>query len=562
LSEDDQKTRAELIAELQAFREWDAGSSGDRARQLLRESEERYRIVTEISRDAIEVVNEAGEYVFVNPAVEDMFGYTPEEMLGSQYREYLNIVHPDDRNHVSAGFDEVERRDGSVHHYAPMRCRHKDGSWVWIKSIATSYLSASGERYIVEVTQDITEQVEAEQHKQKLLEQMQEAQRLESLGVLAGGIAHDFNNLLTPMLGAASLALLDLPRDSPVRQQLQRVQKAAHRAAALTDQMLTYSGQRPSVIEPLDVSQLVKEMAQLLEGAVSGKAKLVFDLAEDLPTVEADSAQLSQIVMNLITNATEAVRGGAGRVLFRTGQVAAEKVERNLLIGSDTLLSGLYVFIEVIDNGCGMDAQTQSKIFDPFFTTKFTGRGLGLAAAVGIVRSHDGAIEIDSEVGRGTRFRVLLPSTGQRMLPAAPEDSSIEEWRCRGTVLVVDDDDGVRELMAATLQRAGLAVLLASDGHEAVEIFRHQADEIDVVLLDRTMPDGGGEETFDEIRGIRSDAHVILLSGYSEERAAWHFIDRGFDAFLHKPFEPMELLRCVRHIFDTSGNSETPKNYF
>jgi nitrogen-specific signal transduction histidine kinase/CheY-like chemotaxis protein len=400
----------------------------------------------------------------------------------------------------------------------------------------------------MEVSQDITEQVEAEQRRQELVEQKKEAQRLESLGVLAGGIAHDFNNLLTPILGDASLALLDLPRNSPARLRLQRIEKAAHRAAALTNQMLAYSGQRPLAIEPLDISQLVEELAQLLEATVSGKAELIYDLAEDLPAVEADAAQLSQVVMNLITNATEAVRDGAGRIVLRTGPVEAEKVERNFLIGSDALLSDRYIFIEVIDDGCGMDAQTQSKIFDPFFTTKFTGRGLGLAATLGIVRSFGGAIEVDSEVGRGTRFGVLLPSAERQVPPVAPEDTSIEGWRSRGTVLVVDDDEGVRELVAETLQRAGLTVLLAGDGREAVELFRRQADEIQVVVLDRTMPNIDGEEAFDEIRRIRPDARIILVSGYSEERAAWHCIDQGLDAFLQKPFEPMALLEHVRRI--------------
>jgi CheY-like chemotaxis protein len=300
-------------------------------------------------------------------------------------------------------------------------------------------------------------------------------------------------------------------------------------------------------------------MAQLLEGAVSGKAELIYDLAEDLPVVDADAAQLSQIVMNLIINATEAMQEGAGRAVLRTGQVEAEKVERRFVIGSDGLISGSYVFIEVLDNGCGMDAQTRSRIFDPFFTTKFTGRGLGLAAALGTVRSHGGAIELDSEEGRGTRFRVLLPSAGFRAQPAVLEDASIEEWRGRGTVLVADDDEGVRDLVEETLQRAGLTVLLARDGHEAVEMFRRQAEEIQIVVLDRTMPHTGGEEAFDAIRRIRSDVHVILVSGYSEERAAWHFIDKGLDAFLHKPFEPMALLERVRRILEGQVNRRGPR---
>ena len=320
MSGDGEKTNAEFTAELDALRENVTESGGERARQALRESEERYRIVTEISRDAVEVVNEAGEIIFANRAVEEVFGNKPEDCLGRQMRDYLDIVHPDDRNRVTEQYEQVEKK-GETIYYAPMRCRHTDGSWRWIKAIATSYVSASGERCILEVTQDITEQVEAEQHRQKLVEQMKEAQRLESLGVLAGGIAHDFNNLLTPILGDASLALLDLPQNSPARLRLKRIEKAAHRAAALTNQMLAYSGQRPSAIEPLDVSHLVEEIAQLLGGAVSGKAELVYDLAEGLPAVEADAAQLSQVVMNLITNATEAIRDGAGRIVLRTGQV-------------------------------------------------------------------------------------------------------------------------------------------------------------------------------------------------------------------------------------------------
>ena len=208
-----------------------------------------------------------------------------------------------------------------------MRCQRKDGRWIWIKAVATSYLSASGERCIVEVTQDITEQVEAEQRRQKLVEQLKETQRLESLGVLAGGIARDINNLLTPILGDVRLALLDLPRNTPARLRLQQIEQAAHRAAALTDQMLTFSGQRPSANEPVDISQLVEQMARLFEAAVSGKVEFVYDLAEDLPAVEADAAQLSQVVMNLITNAAEAARGGAV-YLCRTQAVLRQLCDR------------------------------------------------------------------------------------------------------------------------------------------------------------------------------------------------------------------------------------------
>jgi len=305
------------------------------------------------------------------------------------------------------------------------------------------------------------------------------------------------------------------------------------------------------LVEPLSVSRLVEEMGQLLEGVVSGKAALIYDLADDLPPVDADIAQLSQVVMNLITNAAEAVREGAGRITLRTGIVEAEKVDCRYVVGADEPESGSYVFFEVVDDGCGMEVETQSKIFDPFFTTKFTGRGLGLAAALGIVRSHDGFIEIDSAVGRGTRFRVLFPVAEERAAVAVdPWVTPIEDWRGSGTVLVVDDDEGVRELLNATLCRAGFSVLLARDGREGVDLFRRHSDEIRAVVLDRTMPDIGGEDAFDEIRRIRPDVRIMLISGYSEERAAWHFIDKGLDAFLHKPFEPRALLERIRRIVD------------
>jgi nitrogen-specific signal transduction histidine kinase/CheY-like chemotaxis protein len=410
---------------------------------------------------------------------------------------------------------------------------------------------------MLEVSRDITREVQREEERLEFARQMQEAQRLESLGVMAGGITHDFNNLLTPILGGAELALLDLSNDSPIRPRIEQIRRAAQRAAALTKQLLAYSGQGPVLVEPLSASRFVEEMGQLLEGTVSGKAALIYDLADDLPPVEADIAQLSQVVMNLITNAAEAVREGAGRITLRTGIVEAEKVERRYVVGNSESMAGSYVFFEVVDDGCGMEVETQAKIFDPFFTTKFTGRGLGLAAVLGIVRSHDGFIEIDSEVGRGTRFRVLFPAAERAAVVVGTWVSPIEDWRSSGTVLVVDDDDGVRELLDALLCRVGLNVLLARDGREGVDLFRRHSDEIRAVVLDRTMPDIGGEDAFDEIRLIRPDVPIMLISGYSEERAAWHFIDKGLDAFLHKPFEPRALLERVRRIIEGRRRSAT-----
>jgi PAS domain S-box-containing protein len=522
------------------------------ASQGHQETEERYRIVTDVSRDMIVEANAAGKLVFANRSVEDITGYTNPELVGREYISFFELVHPDDRERIVRQYEKQKGEPGNTVRYPPYRFQHKDGSWIWFSTIGTWYERASGEIRMLEVSRDISQEIQREEERIEISRQMLETQKLESLGVMAGGITHDFNNLLTPILGDAQLALLDLPPDSPVRPRIEQIHHAAKRAAALTRQMLAYSGQTPISIEPLSVSRLVAEMGQLLEGTVSGKAALIYDLSDDLPAVEADIAQLSQVVMNLITNATEAVREGAGRITLRTGAVEAEKVDRSSVIGDCEPVAGNYVFFEVIDDGCGMDAETQSKIFDPFFTTKFTGRGLGLAAVIGIVRSHGGLIEIDSEVGRGTRFRVLFPAAQKIAAATRPRTAPpVEEWRASGTVLVVDDDEGVRDLLDVTLRRAGFTVLLASDGREGVDLFRLHADEICVVVLDRTMPDIGGEDAFDEIRRIRPDVRIMLISGYSEERAAWHFIDKGLDAFMHKPFEPSVLLEKIRRIVDS-----------
>jgi CheY-like chemotaxis protein/two-component sensor histidine kinase len=300
----------------------------------------------------------------------------------------------------------------------------------------------------------------------------------------------------------------------------------------------------------LNVSTLVEEMGQLLGSAVSKQVEIHYDLQQDLPAVEADAAQLSQVVMNLITNAAEALGHGGGRIAIRTGVVEADRATLSRAVPSGDLAEGPYVFFEVSDTGCGMDEPTCAKIFDPFFTTKFTGRGLGLAAVLGIVRSHGGGIELESAPDLGTRFRVLLPRSKYPVPGPRTQASDVEAWRCRGTILVVDDDDGVRELTQETLERAGLDVLCARDGREAVAVARDHADAIDLVLLDRTMPASSGEEVFDEIRRLRPDVPIVLVSGYSQESVRDQFAGRDLAGFLHKPFLSSGLLLKVREILE------------
>jgi PAS domain S-box-containing protein len=543
---DAQKTKAELIAELDALREKIVEPGVERTRQALRESEERYRIVTEISRDAIEVINDAGDTIYVNPAVEAIFGYTPEECFDKRFREWLDIVHPDDLDRVSEEYRRVEERRETVY-YAPMRVRHKDGSWLWVKGIATSYLSANGERYILEVTQDITEQVETEQRKQKLLEQMKEAQRLESLGVLAGGIAHDFNNILVAVLGYSDLALHKLPTSSPARPLIEKVMKGGERAADLCSQMLAYSGKRQLAVGPIDLNAVVEEISQLLEVSVSKKVVLKYELDPNLPSVEADATQLPQVVMNLMANASEAIGEERGIVGVATGVVECDSdYWKRAFFRSEDIAEGVYVYLEVSDTGCGMDEETKAKIFDPFFTTKFTGRGLGLATVLGIARAHEGAIEVDSEPGKGTTIRVLFPAFHQPAKSPPGDASTPEDWRGTGAILLVDDEELVLDVGSTMLERAGFEVRTATDGREALEVFRRYQGDIVCVVLDLMMPNMDGVETLGELRRIRQDVKVVLSSGYHEQDVTERLVGAHFTGFLKKPYTEDTLVGQLR----------------
>jgi PAS domain S-box-containing protein len=517
-----------------------------RAEQELLQSEERYRVVAEASHDMISEMDAEGRLVYASPTCKDVLGYDPEEVVGTTP---FVLLHPDDVDRAVATFlSGVEEE--TPQKTAPYRVRHRDGSWRWLDGVALPYRIAGGALHFITVSRDITERLQTEQEQRKLEQSMQQAQKLESLGVMAGGIAHDFNNLLTPILGGTTLALMDLPPESPIRARLQIIQKAAHRAAALTNQMLAYTGKESLQIELLSISTLVEEMGRLLESGISRQAEIHYDLQQDLPAVEADAAQLSQVVMNLITNAAEALGHSGGRISIRTGVVEADRATLSRTVPSADLAEGSYVFFEVSDTGCGMDEQMCAKIFDPFFTTKFTGRGLGLAAVLGIVRSHGGGIELESVPDLGTRFRVLLPCSKHPAPRPKAQPSHIEAWRGRGTVLVVDDDDGVLELTQETLERAGLDVLRARDGREAVAVARDHADAIDLVLLDRTMPASSGEEIFDEIHRLRPGVPIVLVSGYSQQSVRDQFAGRDLAGFLHKPFQSATLLLKVRELLE------------
>jgi PAS domain S-box-containing protein len=518
----------------------------EQALRELRTSEERYRVLSETTLDLLAELDAEGRVVFVSPSCQEVLGFRPEEIVGTTP---FNLIHPDDVERLAQLFLTRLDADHRPQHNQVFRVRHRSGEWRWLQGGGVNFRAPDGSTHIVSVSRDVTERVRHAEERRMLEERVRRAQKLESLALMAGGVAHDFNNLLTPILGDASLALMDLPTDSPVRARLQRIQRAAHHAASLTRQLLDYAGIGSLDVEPLDLSKLVQEMGELLRSAVSKRASLELALAPDLPAVEGDASQLSQVVMNLITNASEAIEAagdGPGRIEVRSGRVELSRDQLARLFLGEDLAPGRFVFVEVEDSGSGMDEETRARVFDPFFTTKFTGRGLGLAAAHGIVRKHGGAVEIESALGRGTRVRVLFPSSGRGPRQAPPAATERSRWRTSGTVLVADDDEGARELVAETLERAGLSVLRAGDGAGAAAAFRANAAAVRLVVLDLTMPGAAGAEAFDEIRAVRAEVPILLVSGYSAESTEQRLAGRRVDGFLQKPFLPESLLDRVR----------------
>jgi PAS domain S-box-containing protein len=383
-------------------------------------------------------------------------------------------------------------------------------------------------------------------------------QKLESIGVLAGGIAHDFNNLLHVVLGNADIALNQLSHGTPAREPLEEVVRATIRAADLTRQLLAYSGKGAFVIQHLDLSTEVREMATLLHTAIAKQAVLVWELDTDLPAVSADPTQVRQIVMNLITNASDALGDEGGRITLRTGVVHSPELtdsrygERQEEGGQP--VPGPYVYLEIADTGAGMTQDTLNRIFDPFFSTKFTGRGLGLAAVMGIVRGHNGLIRIRTEPGRGTSFRVLFPPVAG---PARREEEPLSArsgWRGSGTILVVDDEEGVREVAERMLQEIGFSTITAEDGRQALDLLRQTGDELTGVLLDLSMPRMGGQETLVRLRAIHPDLPVVMMSGYTEQVAAEQLGESTRSTvFIQKPFVSEDLITAFRRFVEVPG---------
>ncbi len=381
-------------------------------------------------------------------------------------------------------------------------------------------------------------------------EQLRHTQKLESLGLLAGGIAHDFNNLLVGIIGYASMAEDMLPHDSPAAESLKRIVESGEHAAHLTRQMLAYAGKGRFILEPVDLSAMICKTRALFQSSISKKINLAFQLEPGIPPVETDPSQMQQVFMNLALNAAEAIGDNPGVISVSTGETIVDGACTGGALSGWNIEPGRYVFLEVRDTGSGMDAATQAKIFDPFFTTKFQGRGLGLAAVAGIVRAHKGAIELTTAPGAGSTFRVLLPAAQARPPARALPSETNDDLRGKGTILVVDDEQVVRDLARQSLERHGYKVLVAENGPAAIDIVQSDGHAIELVLLDLGMPGMSGEETLPHLRKIKPDLHVIVSSGYSETETLRLFKGARVSAFIQKPYTARQLAAQVKSVLE------------
>ena len=400
------------------------------------------------------------------------------------------------------------------------------------------------------ITRDVTQIKRNEAEQRELARRLQETQKLEGLGLIAGGIAHDFNNLLTIILGNANIARLELPSDSSIRECLSRIEATSLRAADLCKQMLAYSGKGLFVIRRIDISKLVDEITELLQLSIAKNVTLQFQLDRSLPAVLADSTQLQQILMNLVTNASEAIGDRDGVICIRSTLAQVDRKSLRELSPATDIADGKYVLLEITDNGSGITPEIQEKIFDPFFSTKFAGRGLGLAAVLGIVRSHRGAISVHSEVGRGSSFKIFLPPVeGPPEGEARPLEPT-SDWKGRGTILLAEDEEGVRVTTAELLRAGGFSVDVAESGRCAIDKFRIAPQRYKAVLLDFAMPDGDGEEAFKEIRAIQPQTIILVMSGYNSQHVLDRFKGKGLNGFIQKPFQANSLMAVIRKVLE------------
>lgn len=525
----------------------------------LRASERRFATTLHSIADGVVVTDDSGRITYFNPAAAQITGWSASEAVGRSLDEVVT-AEVQGRS-LGALIVEVLAKHTPLALPGDAVLTRRDGVQ---RQIADSIAPLVGERGqiggAVLVFQDVTRQRAAAAERERVERKLLETQRLESLGVLAGGVAHDFNNLLAFILGYAELALAEAPEGSELSRYLTTILTGGRRAADLVRQLLAYAGQGRRQTEVVDLNRLLAEMHELIQTMIGRGTSISVLPAQEPPLVEADSVQLHQVVLNLLTNAAEALEGSSGSITIRTGSGILTADDLQTCVFGDDQPPGAYAYVQVSDTGIGMDSATLARIFDPFFTTKFTGRGLGLAAVQGILRSHHGALHVESSPGVGSTFTVFLPVCTDAPLasttpasPPAPTKAQPAAPPARGTLLVIDDEEGVREMIARMLERLGYRAVVATSGQVALALLEAGIPDLRGVILDLTMPDMGGEAVARAIQSRRPGTPIVLTSGYSAEEAARQYHGPSLRSFLQKPFRREELEAALAAILDLPG---------
>ena len=453
---------------------------------------------------------------------------------------------PEDRHTLEEALRQLGEQGKSDHERRIVR---PDGDIRWVRDRAWNIYGPDRSVIRVEgILTDITASKRAEEERFEMERRLQHAQRLESLGVLAGGIAHDFNNLLQIIVSNACFARHENEGNATALGFLENIDMASARAAALTKQMLAYAGKGRFVVTSVDLAMMVEKTAQLLQSSISKKASLRIDLMQDLPAIQADASQMNQVIMNLIINASEALGDQPGEICVKMRTVELDQACSEKTFPHSPLPEGKYVTCAVRDTGCGMDEETQAKIFDPFFSTKFIGRGLGLSAVQGILRTHKGAIRVESQPGKGSTFTIYLPASENAAKVSTTVPSAAPHTRLEGTILIVDDEEMLRDVLRYQIEKMGLKVLEAQDGQEALEVYRQHQREITLVILDYKMPKLDGVEALIALRKFDPQVRAILSSGYPAKEAFKGDDALGWSGFIQKPYQPKELAETIRNL--------------
>jgi two-component system, cell cycle sensor histidine kinase and response regulator CckA len=502
------------------------------------DAEDRFRLIAEAIHQVFWMTDVQGRTLYVSPAYERIFGRTCQSLYDTP-RSWIDSVHPDDRERVEqAAFQRASRGD----YDEVYRIIRRDGTVRWIRDRAFPVRSASGEvERLLGTTADVTEQ-------RQLEEQLQQAQKMESLGRLAGGVAHDFNNLLTVINGMADLVLAGLADDDPARRDLEQIRQAGDRAATLTSRLLAISRRQILKPEVLDLSAVVDSLHEMIERLVGEDVQLEFAVDPALGSVKADPGQIEQVLLNLVVNARDAMPDG-GRLRIETRAVMLDVVYAAEHPGTRP---GRHAMIAVRDTGIGMDEMTRRRIFEPFFTTKAVGKGtgLGLSMVYGIVKQSGGSIRVTSEPGRGSSFEIYLPVVAERPAPR-PQPAAPAPARGQESILVVEDEPALRELTTRVLQGAGYLVLPAASGADALALLERHAGDVHLVFTDVVMPGMSGRELATRLARLRPGLRVLYTSGYTEDAILRHGVLDDPSRFLSKPYTPAELRRRIRLALDS-----------